>query len=185
MDILVSSNLERLLFELAGPQATAGWMAKLASGRRFELDPATSAKVREHVAGSWVGNDESLRVVRRVYEERGYLLDPHTAVAWAVGERLRGADPMLVVSTAHWAKFGADVYKALRGIPHAEPLPPELSTLTGVELLAEVQALAPDASSVPRSLAQLDALPERFTEVVDAGRGGVEGAVRSWLGRPS
>ena len=185
MDILVSSNLERLLFELAGPQGTAGWMAKLASARRFELDPATSAKVREHVAGSWVGNDESLRVVRRVYEERGYLLDPHTAVAWAVGERLKGADPMLVVSTAHWAKFGADVCKALRGIPHAEPLPPELSRLTGVQLLAEVQSLAPGASSVPRSLAELDALPARFTEVVDAGRGGVEGAVRSWIGRPS
>jgi threonine synthase len=160
-------------------------MAKLASARRFELDPAMSAKVREHVAGSWVGNDESLRVVRRVYEERGYLLDPHTAVAWAVGERLKGSSPMLVVSTAHWAKFGADVYKALRGIPYAEALSPELSRLTGAQLLAEVQALAPHASSVPRSLAELDALPERFAEVVDAGRGGVEGAVRSWLGRPS
>ena len=107
------------------------------------------------------------------------------AVAWAVGERLKGAGPMLVVSTAHWAKFGADVYKALRGIPYAEALSPELSRLTGAQLLAEVQALAPHASSVPRSLAELDALPERFAEVVDAGRGGVEGAVRSWLGRPS
>jgi threonine synthase len=184
MDILVSSNLERLLFELAGPQATAGWMAKLASTRRFALDPATSAKVREHVAGASVGNDESLRVIRRVHEQRGYLLDPHTAVAWAVGERLKGTDPMLVVSTAHWAKFGADVYKALRGIPHAEPLPPAVSALTGVQLLAEVQALAPGAATVPRSLAELDTLPARFTDVVDAGRSGVEGAVRSWLDRP-
>jgi threonine synthase len=184
MDILVSSNLERLLFELAGPEATAGWMAELASARRFALDPATAAAVRAQVAGAWVSNDESLRVVRRVYQERGYLLDPHTAVAWAVGERLGGADPLLVVSTAHWAKFGADVYKALRGLPHAAPLPPEVSRLTGVELLAEVQALAPGASPVPRSLAELDALPERFSEVVDAGRDGVEGAVRRWLGRP-
>jgi threonine synthase len=183
MDILVSSNLERLLFELAGPEATAGWMAQLASARRFALDPTTFARVRAHVSGASVGNDESLRVIRRVHEERGYLLDPHTAVAWAVGERLKGADPMLVVSTAHWAKFGADVYRALRGIPHAEPLPPTASALTGVQLLAEVQALAPEAT-VPRSLAELDALPRRFTEVVDAGRGGVEGAVRSWLGRP-
>ncbi len=184
MDILVSSNLERLLFELAGPRATAGWMSELASGRRFELDPATWARVRELVAGAWVGNDESLRVIRRVYGERAYLLDPHTAVAWAVAERLRGPDPMLVVSTAHWAKFGTDVYKALRGIPHAAPLAPELSRLTGVQLLARVQALAPGASGVPRSLAELDALPQRFGEVVEAGRGGVEGAVRRWLGRP-
>jgi threonine synthase len=181
MDILVSSNLERLLYELAGPQATAGWMAKLASARRFELDPATSAKVRALVAGSWVGNDESLRVVRRVYAERRYLLDPHTAVAWATGERLKGADPMLIVSTAHWAKFGSDVCKALRGLTYGEPLPPALTRLTGVELLAEVQALAPEASHVPRSLAALDALPERFTDVVDAGRDGVEGAVQGWL----
>lgn len=183
MDILISSNLERLLFELAGPQATAGWMAKLASAKRFGLDPATSAKVREVVAGSWVGNDESLRVIRRVYEDHKYLLDPHTAVAWAVGERLKGADPMLVVSTAHWAKFGTDVYKALRGIPYVEPLPPKLSALTGAQMLTELKALARDASSVPCSLAELDALPERFTEVVDAGRGGVEGAVENWLRR--
>ncbi len=181
MDILVSSNLERLLFELAGPQATARWMAQLASHRRFELDPATSAKVREHVEGSWVGNDESLRVIRRVYEDHRYLLDPHTAVAWAVGEQLKGAHPMLVVSTAHWAKFGMDVYKALRGIAHAEALPPAIARLTGVQLLGEVQALAPDASSVPRPLAELDALPRRFNEVVDAGREGVEHAVRGWL----
>jgi threonine synthase len=181
MDILVSSNLERLLYELAGPDATAGWMAQLASTRRFELDPATWGKVREVVAGSWVGNDESLRVIRRVHEERGYLLDPHTAVAWAVGERQEGADPMLVVSTAHWAKFGTDVYKALRGLAHREPLPPAVARLSGVELLAEVQALAPGVS-VPRPLAELDALPERFTAAVEAGRGGVEGAVRGWLG---
>jgi threonine synthase len=183
MDILVSSNLERLLFELAGPQATAGWMAELASARRFALDPATFGKVRELVAGASVGNDESLGVIRRVHEQRGYLLDPHTAVAWEVGERLKGADPMLVVSTAHWAKFGADVYKALRGLPYAEPLPANLAALTGVQLLAQVQALAPNASPVPRSLADLDTLPKRFNEVVDAGRSGVEGAVRSWLGR--
>ncbi len=182
MDILVSSNLERLLFELAGPEATQGWMASLASAKRFELDAATSAKVREHVAGAWVANDESLRVIRRVYHERHYLLDPHTAVVWAVAERLKADAPMLVVSTAHWAKFGADVYKALRGIPHAEPLPREVSTLTGVQLLAEVQSLAPDASRVPRALAELDTLPRRFTEVVDAGRDSVEGAVRGWLG---
>jgi threonine synthase len=96
---------------------------------------------------------------------------------------MKGDDPMLVVSTAHWAKFGADVYKALRGIPYAEPLPAELSSLSGVQLLAKIQALAPGAR-VPRPLAELDALPERFTEVVDAGRAGVEGAVRSWLERP-
>jgi threonine synthase len=183
MDILVSSNLERLLFELAGPEATGAWMAELASARRFELDPATSAKVREHVTGAWVANDESLRVIRRLYEERRYLLDPHTAVAWAVAERLKADAPMLVVSTAHWAKFGGDVYKALRGIPYPEPLPREVSTLTGVQLLAEVRRLAPDASGVPRALAELDTLPRRFTQVVDAGRDGVEGAVRGWLGR--
>jgi threonine synthase len=184
MDILVSSNLERLLHELAGPAATARWMGELASARRFALDPATAAKVREHVQGGWVGNDESLQVVRRVQAERGYLLDPHTAVAWQVAERLRGDAPMLVVSTAHWAKFGEDVYRALRGIGHAEPLPPEVARLSGVELLGAVQALAPRAR-VPRPLAELDALPERFAEVVDPGRAGVEGAVRSWLARAS
>jgi threonine synthase len=89
---------------------------------------------------------------------------------------------VLVVSTAHWAKFGGDVYKALAELPYDDVLPDGIRELTGVELLAKVQELAGDGACVPKALAELDGLAERFTNVVDAGRAGVEQAVNRWLG---
>jgi threonine synthase len=182
MDILVSSNLERLLFELSGDPATVRhWQESLSENGRFIVDRQTFARVREHFSGDWVSNDESLDTIRRVWEDQSYLLDPHTAVAWEVAERLRAENPVLVVSTAHWAKFGADVYKALGRVEYGAALTPDAAGLSGVELVARVAQAAPGAAPVPRALAGLDAEPERFSEVVDAGRDGVEDAVRRWL----
>jgi threonine synthase len=183
MDILISSNLERLLYELAGAEAVRGWMASLASERRFTVDRETFAAVRELLTADWVSNDESLATIRRVYDECGYLMDPHTAVAWEVAERLRGEDPVLVVSTAHWAKFGADVFKALTQTAYDAPLAPDAAALSGLELLDEVWPLAPGAGPVPAPLAEIAQLDERFSAVVDAGCEGIEGAVREWLAR--
>jgi threonine synthase len=181
MDILISSNLERLLYHLAGPANVREWMGQLAEDKRFQVDRETFAAMRELFVGDWVGNDEALCAVKRVFEETGYLMDPHTAVAWEVAERTRGENPVLVVSTAHWAKFGADVLKALRSVRYADPLPAEYDGLTGVQLLERVQGLAGETACVPRSLAELDDVAERFTGVVDAGREGVETAVKEWL----
>jgi threonine synthase len=184
MDILISSNLERQLYELTrDAERTAGWMAALRAEGRFTVDRDTFHHVREHFSADSVTNDESLACIRRVWDEYGYLLDPHTAVAWEVAERLRADNPVLVVSTAHWAKFGTDVYKALRGLPYDGALPADVASLSGVELLAEVQRLAPEGACAPRALAELDEATERFTGVVDAGREGIEGAVREWLAR--
>jgi len=182
MDILISSNLERLLFHLAGPVQVQEWMAELAENKRFRVDPDTFKAVREILSGDFVSNDESLATLKRVFDETGYLMDPHTAVAWEVAERTRGDNPMLVVSTAHWAKFGGDVLKALLGHGYSEPLPAEYDGLTGVELLAKVQGIAGDGACVPRALAELDDAVVRFSDVVDAGKEGVENAVREWLG---
>jgi threonine synthase len=137
--------------------------------------------MREVFLGDWVSNAESLEVIERVWSEDGYLLDPHTAVAWEVAERMRADDPVLVVSTAHWAKFGADVYKALLCLPYAEPLAGDVADLTGVELVARVAEMTVGAQEVPPALAELDALEVRFPGVVDAGREGVEDALRAWL----
>ena len=182
MDILISSNLERLLHHLAGAEHVRAWMADLAEKRRFTVDKHTFARLRELFSGDWVTNDESLATIKRVYDEYSYLLDPHTAVAWEVAERLAGENPLLVVATAHWAKFGADVYKALTGTAYAAPLPGEAAVLSGLQLLDEVRRMAPQASEIPTPLAELASLPERFSDVVDAGRDGIEGAIREWLG---
>ncbi len=182
MDILISSNLERLLFHLAGPESVRGWMAELAEHQRFQVDPETFKAVRELLTGDFVSNDDSLGTIKRVFDETGYLMDPHTAVAWEIAERVQGDAPVLVVSTAHWAKFGADVLKALLGTTYADALPSDYDGLTGVELLARVQTIAGDGACVPRALAELDEATVRFSDVVAAGRQSVEAAITGWLG---
>jgi len=182
MDILISSNLERLLYHLAGPEQVREWMTELSLNRRFRVDADTFRGIRDLLAADFVTNDDSLATVKRVWDEAGYLMDPHTAVAWEVAERTSGSNPMLVVSTAHWAKFGGDVLKGLLGVRYADSLPAEFDGLTGVQLLAKVQELAPQGACVPRTLAELDSASARFTGVVDAGRQSIENAVREWLG---
>jgi threonine synthase len=181
MDILISSNLERLLYHLSSQSQVRGWMDELAATRRFQIDRATFGEMRQVLVGDYVTNDDSLRVIHRVWNETGYLLDPHTAVAWEVSERLRGDNPVLVVSTAHWAKFGRDVLKALTGVGCPDDLAEEYRGLSETQLLDEVVRLAPGCAAVPHALAALGDAQVRFSEVVDAGRDGVESAVRSWL----
>ncbi|MDR2714621.1 MAG: threonine synthase [Coriobacteriales bacterium] len=136
MDILVSSNLERQLFELTGrnSEAICTYMNKLRDERRFTIDRETFAALRAQFSADWVSANESLTTIREVFEAHNYLIDPHTAVSWKVAERLRGQNPVLVVSTAHWAKFGTDVYRALAGIEVGAELPAELADLTGAAL---------------------------------------------------
>jgi threonine synthase len=183
MDILISSNLERLLYEITRDSGTvAGWMEALATDGRFQVDPATFEEIRELFSADYVSNDESLNTIREVLADANYLLDPHTAVAWEVAERLRERDPVLVVSTAHWAKFGGDVFKALAHIDYDEILPDGVREMTGVELLAQVQELAGEGTTIPKALLELDERQERFSNIVNTGRDAVEAAVISWLG---
>jgi threonine synthase len=184
MDILVSSNLERQLFELTGRDATAirGWMDDLRTARRFTVDRATFAALREHFCADWVSNDDSLATIREVFATHNYLLDPHTAVAWKVAERLRGGNPVLIASTAHWAKFGADVYRALNNIPAGAPLPSETAALSGTALNKLLSEQCGGAA-IPAQLAALDELPQRFTQVCVGSTEGIEGAVAEWLAR--
>jgi threonine synthase len=101
-------------------------------------------------------------------------------VAWEVAERLRGENPLLVVATAHWAKFGVDVHRALSGLGYDDPLPPASAALGGLGLLRAVSE-ATSGLPIPGGLARLDQLEERFSDVVDSGRDAVEGAVSGWL----
>ncbi|MDR2492313.1 MAG: threonine synthase [Coriobacteriales bacterium] len=182
MDILVSSNLERQLFELSGRDAALirDWMGELAQTRRFSVGKDVFAALREHFSADWVSSNDSLLTIRNVFEAHGYLIDPHTAVGWEVAERLRGDNPVVIVSTAHWAKFGADVYRALKGLPAGSPLPAEAAGKSGAELNAHM-GRAFGACDVPTRLRGIDEQHVRFTEVVDADTASLEAAVTGWL----
>jgi threonine synthase len=178
MDILISSNLERLLYDLTGdPVRIAAWMAELKTAGRFEVDDETREKLRTWFTPAWVDNDTCLQVIGRVQREQGYLLDPHTAVAWEAAERLAGDAPVLIASTAHWSKFAADVVRGLTGIAAGAPVPGAADDL---ELLDRVVDLAPGAS-VPPQLRAVRARPRRFDARVETGRGPVEASLREWL----
>jgi threonine synthase len=116
-------------------------------------------------------------VIGRVQRERGYLLDPHTAVAWEVAERLGDGTPVLIAATAHWSKFAADVVRGLTGVPAGEPVPGMVDDLG---LLDRVVDLAPGVG-VPPQLRAVRERPRRFDARVDAGREPVEAALRQWL----
>lgn len=167
MDILVSSNLERQLFELTGrdAQAIAGWMHDLNAKRSFQVDEDTFAKIRETFVADSVSNEECLEAIREAFDQHNYLMDPHTAVAWRVAQNLRGDKPVLIASTAHWAKFGDNVYRALHNMTPGEKLPVEVDALTGCQL-NELIAEETGKRDIPAGLAGLDNAEVRFDEVI-------------------
>lgn len=183
MDILVSSNLERQLFELTGRNANAirGWMDDLRDKRGFQVDRDTFAKMRDIYLADSVDSQECFDTIRSVYEDNHYLLDPHSAVAYTAARRLRGTNPVLIASTAHWAKFGANVYRALNGIAPGAPLPANMEAIGGLKLNEFIQENYEYAGKVPAGLAELAGLPQRFSEVVDGTAAGIQGAVREFL----
>jgi threonine synthase len=176
MDILVSSNLERLLYELTGngPQVR-GWMSDLSESGAFTLDEVTFTRVRQEFVGDWVDNETSLATIGRVYRERAYLMEPHTAVAWEVADRHAGDLPMLVVSPAHWSKFPADVVRGLTGMKPEAALPGD-----ELELLSRVERLAP-GHSIPEAMHEVCSRPIRFTGRVRGDPQALEQGIRGWL----
>jgi len=94
MDILISSNLERLLFELCGRDAAVidGWMQDQKSQKSFQIDAETHGRILEIFAADYADEAEILAEIRRVYERYHYVMDPHTAVGSAVHGKLTQGD---------------------------------------------------------------------------------------------
>jgi threonine synthase len=116
MDIQVSSNFERLLFEVTGRDAAAvrAMMASLAQSGRFSLSSPALAGIRALFSADRADEDETAATIRTTLRETSRLVDPHTAVALAVAEKETRdpAVPMIVLGTAHPAKFPEAVQAA-------------------------------------------------------------------------
>lgn len=125
MDIQVSSNFERLLFEAYGRDGTAvrRLMSSLSQSRAFAIDEAPLAAIRREFSATSVPEGEVSGEMARTWREAGYLLDPHTAIG-VVGARAllrkNPAVPAVVLGTAHPAKF-PDAVKAATGVHPALP----------------------------------------------------------------
>ncbi len=124
MDIQVASNFERLVFECAGRDAalTAGTFRAFAADGRVSLPADVLAAIRTVFLGEAVSEAETARTMDETLRQTGVLIDPHTAVAVAGARRARPAPqatPLVVVSTAHPAKFPDAVLAATGASPPA------------------------------------------------------------------
>ena len=157
MDILVSSNLERLLYHVTGSDAeVAGLMKSLAETGSYTVRPETLAAIQENFSCGWSSEEEVAGEIRVRYEKDNYLCDTHTAVAFHVAaQKKREGVPMVVLSTASPFKFPRSVLEALgRTAPEND-----------FEAMQQLEAAT--AHTAPASLAALRQKPERFNTVID------------------
>ena len=119
MDILISSNLERLLFELSGRQPASGlnWMAELSTQGWYTINPSGLEQLQRLFYGGFADRRETLQAIKRAFEKQGYLMDTHTAVGYSVLQKYReetgDSSPALLASTASPFKFNQAVLEAL------------------------------------------------------------------------
>ena len=117
MDILISSNLERLLYLTCGAPKCADYMAQLKEKGEYTLTKEELQKIRAEFDAGFTNDEETLATIKNVYEKYGYLMDTHTAVAWSVYEKWAkesgNNDVSVVLSTASPYKFSSSVMNAL------------------------------------------------------------------------
>jgi threonine synthase len=149
MDIQVSSNFERLLFDAYGRDAAAvrSLMGSLAQSRRFAMSSKALSEIRASFSADRADEEEVAATIRTTLRETGLFVDPHTAVGIAVAEKETRdpALPMVVLSTAHPAKF-PDAVETACGVRPA--LPDWLSDLESRP--EKVTVLSPDQAQIER-----------------------------------
>ncbi|MDY4599198.1 MAG: threonine synthase, partial [Candidatus Faecousia sp.] len=160
MDILVSSNLERLLYLLSeDTELVADLMKKLNTEGAYTVPAELIEKIQGEFWAAYCDDARAAEIMDRVYRELGYLCDPHTASGWAAAEdyvnQTGDKRPMVVLSTASPYKFPAAVLTAIGGDTSGSEFDQmaRLSTVTGVP--------------VPKNLASLQGKEERHTGVID------------------
>lgn len=173
MDILISSNLERLLYHLTGDTATVRrWMQDLAADGRYDCGVGMLQRMQNYFWADWADDEKTQAAIREVYDAHHYVMDPHTAVAWAVAQayRRRTDDqrPMVVVSTASPYKFndsvlcalgveteGKDAFALLSALAEKNevPIPVGLAALKGAAVLHEAVCRREDMAEEVRRFA--------------------------------
>ncbi len=160
MDILISSNLERLLYLAAGPERTAAYMASLSKQGYYTVDADVKARIDENFLGFFADEQKTAETIRSTMKKYGYLADTHTAVGISAAEQYmqstKDSKPMVVASTASPYKFAADVYESLFGEKPAD-------ALAALEMLS-----AKTGTEIPYPLCKIGERKIRFTDVVDS-----------------
>ena len=142
MDILISSNLERLLYMVCGSEKCAAYMEKLKNEGRYALENSELNKIREVFDAGFADDKDTFATIRKVYDEHGYLMDTHTAVAWKVYEdfekKNKNGYKTVILSTASAYKFSSGVLHSL-----GMECPDEFDA---IDVLAKRTGIVPPAS---------------------------------------
>ncbi|MFI5359379.1 MAG: threonine synthase [Halanaerobiales bacterium] len=174
MDILISSNLERFLFEITGRDADKinKWYQELKEEGVFEIDARTLADIHAIFTGGFATEEETLKTIRESFDKYQYTLDPHTAVAVNVYEKYREESNddtvTLLASTASPFKFAETVLQALGQISagkNGEESLQELKKISGQEIHPALRDLG-DKEPVHKRVASHDRLADEILDIL-------------------
>ncbi len=161
MDILISSNLERLLYLLTDKNDAliSEWFGKLASEGRYEVNDDVKAKLRDEFCAGFCDDEQTKATIHELFEKYSYTCDTHTAVAVKVYNDYKAATGdntrTIIASTASPYKFSSAVLEALEGGVS------DIDEYAKVDRIAEISK-----TPVPSALAELKTKPERFSDVI-------------------
>jgi len=160
MDILISSNLERLLYDLTGSdQEVSGYMQSLSETGRYKVSDEVLSKIKQHFVSGCCDDTCTLETIKKVFNATDYLMDTHTAVAYSVLQNYKAQSgdttPAVVVSTASPFKFCDSVLSAL-GINDQKK---------GTKILQQLTETS--GKPAPKPLASLAGKAVRFTQVTE------------------
>lgn len=162
MDILISSNLERLLYLMTGKNDAVirEWFGKLASEGRYEVSDDVKAQFADEFCAGFCDDEQTENTIHAIYEKYSYTCDTHTAVAVKVYNDYKAATgdetKTVIASTASPYKFSAAVLAAL------ESGSEDMDEYSKVDRIAQLSDIP-----VPSALADLKNKPERFSDVID------------------
>ncbi|MCH4157074.1 MAG: threonine synthase [Acidaminococcaceae bacterium] len=168
MDILVSSNLERLLFDVTGgdSERVAAWMQELQTQGFYTVAKEYCSQIKDSFFGAWVDEVETAETISRTFNDTHYVLDPHTAVAYRALEkyRLLTSDETysIVLSTASPYKFSSSVLAAL-----GKKVPAAADLFTAVRELEQLTSW-----KVPAGLSSLETKTEQHLDVIPSAKMG-------------
>ncbi|WP_303835976.1 threonine synthase [Ruminococcus flavefaciens] len=162
MDILISSNLERLLYLMTdrNDALIREWFGKLASEGKYEVNADVKAKLADEFAAGFCDDAQTKETIHSIYEKYSYTCDTHTAVAVNVYNNYKASTgdtaKTVIASTASPYKFSAAVLEALEGKVS------DIDEYSKVDKIAELSDIP-----VPSALADLRNKPERFNDIID------------------
>lgn len=160
MDILISSNLERLLCLFCGPAETAAYMKDLEKEGVYRLTGEERDELSRRFFAAFANGEETAAAIREAFDTYGYLMDPHTAVGydvyrkWCASPACNGA-PTVILSTASPYKFSASVLRALGRTPSGD----EFADMKTVSALSGTAIPAPLARLLDRPVLHRTVLP--------------------------